>query len=104
MLAAGTGIAIPLYRFRKGGSSHQSIDRKDAAMSGEDFRFLARLRRRSRFENPVTEPKRTKNQKDRRRPILTHRYSFYGNALTRHKSKSLPRGLTLSKCAVTLAN
>src|SRR5947208_11861476 len=30
----------------------KSIDRKDVVMSSEDFWFLARLRRRSRFEQP----------------------------------------------------
>jgi hypothetical protein len=45
------------------------------------FGFWARLRRRSRYENPATEPKRRPKPK---RPLFfeppAHRYSFYGNA------------------------
>jgi hypothetical protein len=45
----------------------KSIDRKDAAMNSEDFWVLARLRRRSRFENPATELKRSQKPK---RPLV----------------------------------
>jgi hypothetical protein len=58
-----------------------SLDRKDVVVCSRDFWFLARLRRRSRFENPVTEPKRSQKPK---RPLFieptAHRYSFYGKA------------------------
>jgi hypothetical protein len=51
-------------------------------MSSEDFWLLARIRRRSRFENPVTEPKRSQKPK---RPLSIGfqliAYSFDGNAL-----------------------
>ena len=51
-------------------------------MGSADFWFWARLWRRLRFENPVTEPKRSPKPK---RPLSVgpsaHRYSIFGNAL-----------------------
>jgi hypothetical protein len=53
-------------------------------MRSEDFGVLARLWRRRRFANPVTEPKRSKNPK---RPLFhfpqPHGYSFSENALNK---------------------
>jgi hypothetical protein len=57
------------------------------AVGSEDFRFLARVRRRSRFENPAPEPKRRQKPK---RPLSivysAHRYKFFGNALSAKKT------------------
>ena len=65
-------------------------------MGREDFWFLARLRRGGRFENPVTELKRSqKPKRSRFVRISAHRYRFDGNALSRRLAISPRRSLRL---------
>ena len=57
------------------------------------FGVLARLRRRSMFENPVTEPKRRQNPKRPLRPArFPNGYSIFENALVPVAHASTPAG------------